>query len=98
MYNLVRMLANIDELERVAATLNSILSILPSVLLQTKNTCLSFPPLHKPGCILTNESYATLERGILNLNLKLATVMTQEAVKISCIPKSQEYGNIRTTQ
>ena len=68
MYNLIRMLGNIDELEHVAATLNSILNILPSVLLQTGNTCLSFPPLHRPRCILTNESYATLEGGILNLN------------------------------
>ena len=94
MYNLARMLGNIDELERVGATLNSILSILPAVLLQTGNTCSSFPPLHKPGCILTNESYATLERGILSLNLKIATVMTQKAVKISCLPKSLEHMEI----
>ena len=73
-YNLIRMLSNIDELERVAATLDAILTILPAILLQSDNHCSSFPPLHKPGCILTNESYATLEEGILRLNLKISTV------------------------
>ena len=85
-YNLIRMLSNIDELERVAATLDAILTILPAILLQSDNHCSSFPPLHKPGCILTNESYATLENGILSLNLKISTVKTQKAVKLSCVP------------
>ena len=93
-YNLIRMLSNIDELERVALTLDAILTILPAVLLQSENQCSSFPPLHKPGCILTNESYATLEEGILSLNLKIATVKTQKAVKLSCLPKSLDKMEI----
>ena len=86
MYNLIRIISNIDELVRVASTLDAILTILPAVLLQSGHQCSSFPPLHKPGCILTNESYATLEEGILSLNLKISTVKTQKAVKLSCIP------------